>query len=916
MKGLNFKMRLLFVTIVLVASKVNAQNFSFAKSFAAKRVFGAKVDNAKNIISAGYYFGTVDFDPNAGVFNISSNAASNDIYVQKLDSLGNFVWAISVGSPSNNDNASSVATDNAGNIYVTGLYSGTVDFDPGASVYNLTSNGGNDMYLLKLNAAGNFVWAVSIGSPLADAGISVHVDNSNNVIVGGGFQGTVDFDPGVGVYNITTTVGVSNQEGFILKLNSSGNFIWAGSIASAGFSPVLSVKTDAAGNVFACGNFNGVNDFDMGVGTYTLNGGSSSSFILKVSPSGGFLWAQGSGGGPNTKATAIDLDASGNVYATGDYITQINFGTGTNTLVTTGGYDIFICKFDNNGNFGWLKGVGSTSGSEDGTAICVDASGNSYVTGYFGATGDFDPNIGIYNLNTTVISAFTLKLNTLGNFVWATSLGASNTTWAWAITKDNSNNIYTCGGFQGICDFDPGIGVYNLTPVSFENAFIQKLSQNVCSNMTLGFTAIAHITCTNSIGAITAVPQFGNAPYTYTWTTPTSTLATGSPTAGGIYTVTVNDALGCSRTSAVLISQPATLSGFDMRGSVVSSVYLPGWPTKLNVDVFNDGCVPTSGKIKLRLDTTLTKYQTSVPLATLSGDTLIWNYSNFIYGMPHFTSTVTVMTKTTTALGNTVCVTLAVTPTAGDFNPVNNTTNYCRLVMAAYDPNDIQVNPAGACGLGYILNNQPLAYTIRFQNTGSASASNIVVKDSLSTNLNISSVKILGSSHPMYTEVKPNNVLKFHFDNINLPDSTSNEAQSHGYVIFEVNAQPSLPNNTIIKNTSSIYFDFNAPVNTNTVSNTVVTSIACSTLSAVGEILGSANDMRLYPNPVTNLLNIQASEIIKKIQVINSIGQVVLTNDNVNMETHSIDMRNMTQGVYFIRISTSETTIIKKIIRE
>jgi uncharacterized repeat protein (TIGR01451 family) len=145
--------------------------------------------------------------------------------------------------------------------------------------------------------------------------------------------------------------------------------------------------------------------------------------------------------------------------------------------------------------------------------------------------------------------------------------------------------------------------------------------------------------------------------------------------------------------------------------------------------------------------------------------------------------------------------------------------------VGSYDPNDKQVYPQGRCDAHYTLLNETLTYTVRFQNTGTALAQNVFVLDTLDTHLDIHSVSVVGTSHePVLTEVMPGNVLKFRFDNIALPDSNTNEYASQGYVVFGVKPVLSTPENTLLSNSASIYFDYNEPVKTNSVFTTLVTS--------------------------------------------------------------------------------------------
>jgi hypothetical protein len=167
----------------------------------------------------------------------------------------------------------------------------------------------------------------------------------------------------------------------------------------------------------------------------------------------------------------------------------------------------------------------------------------------------------------------------------------------------------------------------------------------------------------------------------------------------------------------------------------------------------------------------------------------------------------------------------------------------------------------------------------------------------------------------MYTEVAANNILKFHFDNINLPDSNANSQQSHGYVIYEITPIASLPNNSVIKNSAGIYFDFNPAVLTNTVSNTVVNAINCNATGIV-EKNNSIASVNVHPNPTSNDLNIYSSSIILKLEVINNIGQLVTVKNNVQSNKTNIDLTSLAQGIYFVQIHTASGVVSKKVVKE
>ena len=376
---------------------LNAQTFEWAKSSGGTTNdfgYSITVDASGNVYTTGVFQGTVDFDPGAGTNNLTS-AGGQDVFVQKLDAAGNFLWAKSFGGIST-DEGRSITIDASGNVYTTGHFQGAVDFDPGAGTNNLTSAGNVDVFVQKLDASGNFLWAKSFGGTTNDFGLSITVDASGNVYTTGSFYGTADFDPGTGFFNLTT---IGSQDVFVQKLDASGNFLWAKSFGGTTNDFGLSITVDASGNVYTTGSFYGTADFDPGTGFFNLTTiGSQDVFVQKLDASGNFLWAKSFGGSSTDYGYSITVDASGNVYATGNFQGTVDFdpGAGTNNLTSAGSYDVFVQKLDASGNFLWAKSFGGSS-TDYGYSITVDASGNVYTTGYFKGTADFDPGAGTNN---------------------------------------------------------------------------------------------------------------------------------------------------------------------------------------------------------------------------------------------------------------------------------------------------------------------------------------------------------------------------------------------------------------------------------------------------------------------------------------------------------------------------------------
>ena len=374
------------------------------------------------------------------------------------------------------DIGNSVTVDDEGNIYTTGSFNDTVDFDPGPDVMKLNPGRGSAIFIQKLDANGNLLWAKSCGGKGNQIGQSIKVDAMGNVYTTGFFQDTIDFNPGTGVANLSA---VGDGDVFILKLDANGNFLWAKSFGGIEMERGYSIAIDAEGNVYTTGGFVGGVDFDPGTGITNLSSiGNTDIFIHKLDANGNLLWAKSFGGINYDEGIGIAIDAMGNVFTTGYFQDTVDFdpGTGVMNLTSAGETDIFILKLDENGNFLWAKSFGGYRIVGGGISITFDAQGNVYTTGAFDGTVDFDPGTGVKNLSAMGESdIFIQKLDISGNFIWAKSFGGSDFDQAYSIAIDAESNVYSIGDFVSTVDFDPGVGVANLSAVKDGDIFIQKL---------------------------------------------------------------------------------------------------------------------------------------------------------------------------------------------------------------------------------------------------------------------------------------------------------------------------------------------------------------------------------------------------------------------------------------------------------
>ena len=378
-----------------------------------------------------------------GISNLASTG-STDIFVLKLDSSGNFIWAKGFGG-TGTDVGLSIATDLIGNIYTTGYFAGSADFKPGLGSNFLTSNGGYDVFVQKLNPNGNFIWAKGMGGSTFDYGRSISVDSSGNVYLIGDFRGTADFFSGSGAVYLTSR---GSSDVFIQKFNTSGIFVWVKQMGGVGTDVGQAITTDSFGNIYSTGYFEGTANFDPGVGTANLtSNGSSDVFVHKLNPLGDFIWAKSMGGTGTEGSNDIAIDHSMNIYLIGWFEGSADFdpGVGTTSLISNGSEDIFLQKLDSLGNFLWATHMGGPD-SDVGYGLTVDDLNSIYTIGNFKSTVDFDPSAGVSNLTSNGnIDCFAQKLD---QCITSTKVDSLNTcgpyTWIDGNTYSSSNNTATC----------------------------------------------------------------------------------------------------------------------------------------------------------------------------------------------------------------------------------------------------------------------------------------------------------------------------------------------------------------------------------------------------------------------------------------------------------------------------------------
>jgi hypothetical protein len=368
--------------------------------------------------------------------------------------IGDFGWAQTWGG-SNSDYGSSVAADGSGNVYVTGAFYETMDFGPvGGDLH--TSNGKLDVFLVKLNSSGDFIWGRTWGGPESDDGRGVAVDGSGNVYATGGFYETIDFGPAGGDPHTSN----GRWDVFLVKFNSTGDFVWACTWGGPASDMGLGAAADGSGDVYVTGRFGDTADFDPGGGDPHTSNGDWDIFLSKFDSSGNFDWARTWGGSYGDDGLGVATDGSGNVFVVGLFWRTVDFDPGGGDPHTTKGPwfpDAFLSKFDSWGNFEWARTWGGRR-PDYGFGVAADGSGSVYVTGYFCETADFDPGGGDPHTSNGDADVFLSKFDASGNFEWVRTWGGARDDGGRGVAADGSGNVCVTGFFNASVDFDPDGG--------------------------------------------------------------------------------------------------------------------------------------------------------------------------------------------------------------------------------------------------------------------------------------------------------------------------------------------------------------------------------------------------------------------------------------------------------------------------
>lgn len=434
-----------------------------------------KIAASGNKYVVGGFDGEIDIDPSSSTSSLSGTSAT---FVAKYDVLGELLWGFALGNnTASSNNPPAMTIDTNENVYVIGEFQNTRDFDPSANYAPMTSSGSSDVFILKLNSSGEFVWAKRVGGSSSDGQADVQVDNSGNVFVSGYFAYTADFDPGPSVFNLTSN---ANGDGFLLKLDLNGDFVWAKALTGGLRDYGRGITIDSGGNIVV---------FSLSEG----GSGTFKSYVLRFTQQGDLLWTVkiGNDTAEDQFADFITTSPNGELVIIGNFEGTVDFDAGpeTHTLVATGGVDGFLLRLSVDGSFIGARKFDGPTTSEGGWSfggLSIAPDSTLRISGNFATRFNFVPGDGSDDLSTSGSSnkdAFFAKLSSNGDLIWVRQLAGSSSAQSLGNTTNSAGDLIVVGYFAGVTDFDVSSNVENFTAVGGGDAFIHQLDSSGSSNL-------------------------------------------------------------------------------------------------------------------------------------------------------------------------------------------------------------------------------------------------------------------------------------------------------------------------------------------------------------------------------------------------------------------------------------------------
>ncbi|MCS3800209.1 T9SS type A sorting domain-containing protein [Niastella sp. OAS944] len=723
---------------------------------------------------------------------------TSDIWVAKLDEQRNIIWNVSLGGSASEGIGSLQLAHDSGYIVAGGASSNNGD---------VTGHHGNgDAWVVRLGNNGNIIWQKCYGGSLNDHATYVERTPDGYILLGNTASNDGDVSGSHG-----TTYDI-----WVAKLDKNGNMLWQKCLGGSNNEYPGAIKQTADGGYILTGSSNSWDGDVQGSHSVPVDTSVSwikpDAWVVKLDRNGTIEWQKCLGGTGEDSGTDIEITPAGDyIISCGSSSTDGDV-TGLHQPDPYGGIsgDAWIVNLSATGVIKWQKCFGGSDGDNiNDIQMLPDKT--------FVGVGGTSSNDGDVSLPSgTGSNCWLINFDGNGNLIWEKSFGAASTDYGLCLTLKNNGNI-VIGGWALINWVDMWMFEVGASNTIAGRVFYDANSDGFQNNGELAFDKVTVRSGKNG-DTTSAIPYKGY----YTMDVDSGTYVTKAVPYSPYYsivpatkTTTFNSYFN---TDSIHFAVQPLPNLRDVNVSILPlTVARPGFTAQYKIIYKNVGTnTVATGSIQLIKDTRLT-LTGSQPTATVNGNNLTWNFSNLAPNTEAFiTLNFVVAAPPATNIGDTLKSKVWIEHDGTDVTPNDDTAILKQVVIGSFDPNDKTESHGGIITPDQISGADPLTYLIRFQNTGTDTAFNITVRDTLDSRLDWSSLQMIASSHAYQLSIDDGNKLTWKFNDIKLPYTGIDEPNSHGYIAYKIKPKPTVQLGDIIKNTAGIYFDYNLPIATNT----------------------------------------------------------------------------------------------------
>jgi uncharacterized repeat protein (TIGR01451 family) len=880
-----------------------------------------------------------------GTHQSTIGGGTYDAYLVKFNSNGVRQWGTYYGG-SGSDAGLSSCIDQNGNLYLAGLTTTTSGSAIASGGHqNIFGGGTSDAFIVKFDNNGLRQWGSYYGGSGNEFGRATYFDLLGNVYLAGSTESTTGISSS-GSHQSTFGSSVNTwSDGFLVKFNNNGTRQWGTYYGGNQVDGINSVFCDLNNDVYifgATGSINNISTF--GAYQALLEGGSKDLFLSKFNQNGIQQWGTYLGSAGTDNASSIFVSESGKIVLTGNTNsnTGISNANAHQPLYGGGTKDAFLMKFNQPRINGFIwQDLNSNCNRESNEMAIVNGVNliiqpGNYVAQSFNS---------IWSVDSLPAGNYTITIDTT-NLNWTSTCPI---TQSFTVTNPNG---FTDG---------PNFGLISTNPCSDPDVSIYAPFLRRCfSNQNIYISACNQIAATGSLDSSYVDVELDQLLTVNSSTLPYSAVGnsvyrfqTGNIVQGQCVNFSISTTVSCLAVNNSTLCIEATLHPIE--SCVLDTI--PTDPIIIGSGTQNGGTLDG-----LPQPCTLPWDQSSLSVdGWCQGDSVYFSITNTgepgggdmecyspmwvtIDGVVTYTDSIMIPGGQTLTLsfpgdGQTWILNAEQHPLhPGNSHPnahveaCGDTTNwtpdivndfpqddadpvvdiYCGVVTGSYDPNDKTGYPNGVTDQYYIQPNQQLQYVIRFQNTGTDTAFTVVIRDTLETDLNIFTVTPGVSSHNYQFRMYGPRVLEWTFENIMLPDSTTNQEASNGFVTFHVDQVPNLAPGTEINNDADIYFDYNDPITTNTTIHRIYEGFV-SVLN-IEELIQEGKSLFVYPNPTSNNITIKGKESMNhNFRIFDQMGREILSG-KLNGISTEVNLSMLSKGIYTIKIEGNYK--VAKIVKE